>query len=165
MAMPNIEAPEKHVKLKLEEHIQVKGRPHYTRIIDPRTGKHEEIMERVIEYCCPVCKTIQEAPRVEGLEYACPKCDFRYKIYHPSLLVLWNPRDVGVETKAAKPGALPPELLIDRGHAQDDPEEGQAEMDRTKADFVGAIVNKEEKTYTNKAQVLVPKDIKKGGDA
>jgi len=157
-----IDAPDVAVKLKLEEHINVVGRPQYTRIIDPASGKHTEVMERVIEYTCPICKEIQAAPRVEGTEYACPKCDWRYKIYHPSMLVLWNPSQVGVETKAEAPGTIPEDFLLDRGSAQNDPEEVEAEMARTKADFVGAIANKEEKSFGNKTSVQVPK---KGGDA
>ena len=159
----NVDAPDCAVKLRLEEHIQVLGRPQYTRIIDPRTKKHVEIMERVIEYTCPICKEVQEAPRVEAVEYACPKCDWRYKIYHPSMLVLWDPSQVGVKTKAETPGAIPEQYIIDRGGVPtSDPEEVDAEMKRTKADFVGAIANKEEKDFGNKTSVQVPK---KGGDA
>lgn len=159
----NVDAPKNAMKLMLHEHIGEQGRPAYTRVIDPKTGKHIEVMERVIEYTCPVCKLTQRAPTVEGVEYACPKCDWRYKIYHPNMLVLWNPAKVGVATKSVAPGETPPEYTMDRGHAATDPEEVDAEMSRTKQAFVGAIANREEKSFGNKTQIQVPADVKKKG--
>ena len=77
------------------------------------------------------------------------------------MLVLWNPAQVGVKTKAEEPGAIPEQFAIDRGSAANDPDEIEAEMKRTKADFVGAIANKEEKDFGNKTSVQVSKDIKR----
>jgi hypothetical protein len=154
-----INVPKDSYKLNFVEHVKLRQGVTYQRVIDPRTGKQFEISSHDVVYTCPICKLEQAGPVARDIEYACPKCKWRYKIYPPTLLVIWNPIKVGVKTKAFPPGADPDKVMLDKAVDQTEPEAVDEEYAKSKKTFFGALANQEdEQKAHSKIQVVKPKD-------
>jgi DNA-directed RNA polymerase subunit RPC12/RpoP len=138
--------PKKALKLFLREHIRLRPNAAAGRVIDPRTGYQYEITQDMVDYICPLCRSTQAAPAQDGVEYACPYCDARY-MTHDQMLVLWRPKDVGVETSPLPPGKRIEDMetllqaQVDSSVDSHDPEKVQVEYDKSQKKFIKKMLN------------------------
>jgi DNA-directed RNA polymerase subunit RPC12/RpoP len=143
------------MKLQAIEHLQLKPNAH-KRVIDPNTGFQYEISSPEVNYICPICSHIQAAPAVEDFDYACPKCEWRYKLIG-DLLVLWHPSSVGVELPAAHPGYNPfADKVVDAGGELADPARAAGAQEYATEQWLKARANNEGDTFGLKIQAVVP---------
>lgn len=146
------------VKLRAIEHLEFKPNAH-KRIIDPNTGFQYEISHSEVNYICPICSHIQAAPAVEDFDYACPKCQWRYKLIG-DLLVLWHPSSVGVELPAAHPGYNPfADKVIDAGGDLADPARAAGAQELATDRWLKAQANNEGDKFGLRILDSVPENI------
>lgn len=138
--------PAKAAKLYLRDFINQRDNAYAGRIINPSTGRQEEVFAEQVEFICPLCKFTQLAPVENNVEYACPRCDMRYLVEN-EMLAIWQTKDVGVETIPLAPGARVEDrdtehlAILDAPGDQVDPEKVKYEYDKSRGEFVKRMVN------------------------
>ena len=144
--------PPGSAKMRLREHVHIRKNVGQ-RVIDPATGHQFEVTHDEVEYTCPICRTLQAAPVAEGVDYECPQCKWRYKVYG-EMLVVWSSKTVGVETSALPPGAEPHDMVIDAAIS---------DQDRVSAEYAKSTADWREgknEDWGKKIQVTTPKETK-----
>lgn len=143
------------MKLYAIEHLELKPNS-FNRIIDPNTGFQYEVSAPEVNLICPICKYTQAAPTIENLDYACPKCKWRYKLIG-DMLVVWDPRTLGVTLPAAEPGESHfGDILIDGGGDLADPSRAAGAQRFATDEWLKARANNEGDKFGKKIQILTP---------
>jgi hypothetical protein len=99
-----LEIPPNALRFPLRPYVRLIKRG--VRVVDMKRSHQHEVLAEDVEYTCPICKTIQLAPPLNGVDYECPGCKYHYKVYD-DLLCVWNPESLGVKTTALPPGSRP----------------------------------------------------------
>lgn len=145
--------PPRSIRLYLRDFIQLRANVGQ-RIVDPNSGHQYEILHDEVDFFCPICQFEQAAPAGEDIDYECPRCKWRYKVFG-DMLVVWDQRTQGIERSANAPGTYPAPIAVDSGI--DSTEVDKANFEKAKSTKDWAMGKNEE--WGKKTQVQIKKDL------